>query len=268
MFFLTLEQHQEIVRRLRDLVRNHMDRIPYHSAGREYTSLMVCFLMHNLSVAETLLKLADSFGNTWFPVTIGYTVTRTMFEADVTAHYITQDPVDRARQYIEFGRVLNKKKLDACSKHRNSKDPQWREAMDLMWQGDWVSRERDVNDKFNAVVAKFTRKDQKRKTLFKNWSGKALRQMAEEVDHVEAYDIFYAELSSFTHVDVHFADCFLQHRLDGPIWSQRATEFDTANVFRHAAGFLTCYLELFSRQFKTWSEDDVRRCWMVEMGTK
>lgn len=269
MLFMTLEQHEQVVRQLHDLSRNHADRIPYNSAGMEYTSLMVSFLLHNLSVAETLLRLADSFGHTWFPVNIGYAITRTMFETDVTAHYITKAPADRARQYIEFGRVLNKRDMDACSKHRKSRDPQWREAMALVWENHWALRERDVTEKFNAVASRFTRKDRNGKqTVFQNWSGKTLRQMAAEVDHVEAYDIFYAELSSFTHVDVHLADRFLQRRPDGLVWSQRAEEGDVGNVFRHAASFLTCYLEFFSRQFKTWSEADVKNCWKVKAETK
>jgi hypothetical protein len=99
---------------------------------------------------------------------------------------------------------------------------------------------------------------------FHNWSGKTVRQMAAEVDHIEAYDIFYAELSSFTHVDVRLADRFLQRRPDGLVWSQRAGEGDVGNVFRHAASFLTCYLELFGRQFKTWPEAEVQKCWHMK----
>ena len=159
--------------------------------------------------------------------------------------------------------------MDACLKHRNSNDPQWGEAMNLIWQNYWASRERDVTEKFEAIAPQFTHTDRKGKqTVFQNWSGKTLRQMAEEVDHAEAYDIFYAELSSFTHVDVHLADRFLQSRPDGPVWSQRADEFDVGNVFRHAASFLTCYLELFGRQFKTWSESEVKNCWKVKTETK
>ena len=82
--------------------------------------------------------------------------------------------------------------------------------------------------------------------------------MAVEVDHVEAYDIFYSELLSFTHVDVYLANRFLRVRADGPVWSQRADEGDVGNVFRHAACVLTCHLELFSRQLKTWPELDVQ----------
>jgi hypothetical protein len=58
----------------------------------EYTSLMICFLLHELSTAETLLRIVGSFGDKWFPVTVGYTVTRAMFETDVTGHYLT--PLD------------------------------------------------------------------------------------------------------------------------------------------------------------------------------
>jgi hypothetical protein len=262
VLFLTMEQHQEVLKRLRDLGRNHADRIPYHSAGIEYTSLMLCFFLHNLSVAETLLRLADSFDHAWFPVTIGYTITRTIFETDINAHYITKDPVDRARSYIEFGCILNKNKMDAYSKHKKSKDPQWREAMSLVWENHWALRECGVIEKFNAVVPKFTNKKGKQ-TIYRNWSGKSLRQMAVDVDHEEAYDIFYAELSSFAHVDVHHSDRFLQNQADGPTWSQRAEESDVGNVFRYAASFYTCFLELFGSQFNTWPEAAVKNCWKV-----
>ncbi len=85
--------------------------------------------------------------------------------------------------------------------------------------------------------------------------------MAKEVNHAEAYDIFYAELSSFAHINIRLADRFLQTREDGLIWSQRASEFDFGNVFRHAATFLTCYLELFAEQFGTWEKNEVQNCW-------
>ena len=219
MYFLTLEQHQEVVHRLCNLVRNHVHRIPYHSSGIGYPSVMMCFLQHNLSVAETLLRLAGVVSNEWFPVTVGYTIVRTMFEIDVNAHYITKDPLNRALQYMEFGRVLNKRKVDVCSKHRNSKDPQWQEFTNLMWNQHWARQERDVIGKYEAIAAKFTHKDKKGKRPFQNWSGKSLRQMAEDVNHLEAYDIFYAELSSFAHGDVHLSDRFLRHDNDGHIWT-------------------------------------------------
>ncbi len=134
MVYLTVEQHQEVVRRLLALARNRANKIPFHPEGMEYHSLMVCFLLHNLSVAETLLRLSDSFGKEWFPVTVGYAITRTMFETDVTAHYISNAAAERARQYIDFSAVLNKRQMDACLKHRNSKEPSWREAMSMLWQ--------------------------------------------------------------------------------------------------------------------------------------
>ncbi len=260
MLFLTTEQHQEVVQRLVDFGKGHVDRIPFHPAGVEYTSIMSCFLLHNLSAAETLLRIGGSFGNTWFPVTVGYAITRTMFETDVTAHYVSQAPADRAHQYIAFGAVLNKRRMEACLEHRNSKDPQWREAMTLLWQHQWEYRRSDISKKFDSVAHQFTHKGR----VWRNWSGVSLREMAAAVDHIEAYDIFYTELSSFTHADVHMADRFLQHRPDGLVWSQRADEGDVGNVFRHAASFLTCFLELFGRQFRTWPEAAVQSCWKIK----
>lgn len=264
MLFLTTEQHQEVLRRLLGVARGRVGEIPIHSVGLEYTSLMICYLLHNLSAGETLLRILDSFEDACFPVTVGYAIARTMFEADVTAHFISQMPAERARQYIEFGAVLTKREMDACLEHRQSKDSQWREAMELVWQHHWASRQAEVANKFDAVLPRFSRVNKSGKMIiFQNWSGKSLRQMAAEVDHLEAYDTFYAELSSFTHVDVRLADRFLHNRPDGPAWSQRAREGDVGNVFRYAASFLTCYLELFGREFNTWSKDEVHECWQM-----
>jgi hypothetical protein len=264
VLFLTPGQHKDVLQRLVDLGGRAANGVPLDQADLGYASLMVCFLLQNLSAAETLLRISSSFGSEWYPVTVGYMIVRTMFEVDVTAHYITNAPTERVPQYIHFTAVLNKRAMDACKKHRSSKDPQWREAMDLVWQNYWAQREGEVVRRFNAVAAQFTRKNKNGKTSeLQNWSGKTIRQIASDVGHEEAYDIFYAELSSFTHADVHLVDRYLQLRPDGPVWSQKASEYDVGNVFRHAASFLTCYLELFGRQFKTWTEAEVSSCWKV-----
>lgn len=264
MLFLTPSQHKDVLQRLVDLGSRVAQGVPDDGTDLGYTSLMVCFLLQNLSAAETILRISSSFDDEWFPATVGYTIVRTMFEVDVNAHYITKSPKERGPQYIHFGAILNKHAMDACKKHCNSQDPQWLEGMALEWQHRWEKRENEVVSRFNAVISQFTRTDRKGKTSeFNNWSGKSIRQMASEVDHAEAYDIFYSELSSFTHADVHLADRYLQRRPDGLVWSQKAKEYDVGNVFRHAASFLTCHMELFGRQFKAWTDAEVGDCWKV-----
>jgi len=261
---LTVEQHRQVLIQLLTFGRV-VDGASHHKAGPEYTSLMVCFLMHNLIAAESLLRLWQSFGAEWFPTTVGYLVARSMFEADVTAHYISKRPSERARQYILFERVLNKQEMDTCARHRASKAPQWGEAMNQVWQHHWAQKEQDVNAKYDEVKHEFeTAGKSGKKVLFRNWSGKSIRQMAVEVDHKEAYDVFYAELSSFTHTDVRLANRFLRLHGDDMSWSQRAAEADVGNVFRHAASFLTCYLELFGREFSVWEPSAVEECWSVD----
>ena len=78
--------------------------------------------------------------------------------------------------------------------------------------------------------------------------------MAKEVNHAEAYDIFYADLSSFTHVNVMLANRFLQLKSDGPTWSMRAHEYDVGNVFRYAAIFLDCFLKIINHGSKREQE--------------
>ena len=261
--FLSSQEHQEVVERLTVLARN-VKRTAFHSEGPEYMSLMVCFLMHNMAAAEALLHLRNSFSDEWFPATIGYVITRSMFETEVTAHYITENPKARSKQYIEYERILNKKEMDVCLEYRKSKNPQWREAMDLMWRGRWASKETEVNKKYNETRHHFETRERGKRVPFRKWSGKTLRQMAIDVDHKEAYDVFYAELSSFTHIDVRLANRFLRISSDGMFWSQRPSEFDVGNVFRYAASFLTCFLKLFGEQFNVWTNAEVDKCWDVK----
>ena len=261
-YFLTVEQHKEVLRRLVDLGGRAADGVPVGRTDLGYASLMICFLLQNLSAAETLLRMSSSFGNEWYPVTVGYAISRTMFEVDVTAHYITMAPAERVPQYINFTAVLNKRKLMHVINIAAAQIPDGERQWNLLWTNHWAEKENEVVGKFNAVALQYTKIDKKGKTSeFQNWSGKTIRQMALEVSHEEAYDIFYSELSSFAHGDVHLADRYLQRRSDGLVWTQKAKEFDVGNVFRHAASFLSCNLELFGRQFKAWTEAEVSDCW-------
>jgi hypothetical protein len=232
-----------------------------HSAGLEYTSLMSCFLMHNVAATRSLLDLYKSSGVEWFPVTVGYVIARSMFEVDVTAHYISQKPQERARLYILFEHVLNKRAMDACKKHRTSDNPSWRETMEIKWRAGWEEREQDIKKKYAEVAPLFTRK---KGGLFSNWHGKSLRDLAVEVDHEEAYDSFYSDLSSFTHADVRMANRYLRIHTDHYSWTQRANLYDVGKVLHDAASFLTCYLKLFGSQFGLWDETSVDACWTVE----
>ena len=263
---LTQEQwapyHHEVLSRL-TAIGQSVDGVRTHQAGIQYTSLMSCFLMHNVSGARSLLALWVSSGVEWFPVTSGYMIARSMFEVDVNAHYITKSPEERSRQYILFEYVLQKRSMDACSKHRFSKNQSWCDAMELEWKAKWEKRENEVNAKF-AEVEQLFKTNGKSGKLFKNWSGKSIWQLAEDVNHVEAYETFYSELSSFIHADVNMANRFLRQQPDGPFWTQRANWYDVGEVLHDASSFLSCFLKLFGAQFGVWNDKDIDACWDVE----
>jgi len=260
---LTNEQHTRVLQNLVGLARSIQEATPhYHSAGAEFTSLMVCFLMHNLSVAQSLLKLLEAFGEDFFPTTLGYVVTRSMFEADVNAHYIAQDPVERSRRFVDFEAVLEKRQMDRWERHRASTDPGWREAMDIAWSNEWLPRKPEIERKFAVVQGQYQRSSSKGKVRsFANWSGKSLRELAVLVNHEEAYDVFYSDLSSFAHVDVRLANRFLRIKPDGLSWTQRAQQPDVGGVIRYAAIFLDCSLRLFGEVFGSWDGSAVQACW-------
>jgi len=45
------------------------------------------------------------------------------------------------------------------------------------------------------------------------------------------------------------------------VFSAATDEYDVGAVFRYAATFLGCFLGLFGKESKLWTEDDVNRCW-------
>ena len=262
VLMLTVDQHREVLARLVFLARR-VERYEFRSAP--YSNLMVSFLLHEMSSAESLLSLHHVVGEERFPVAGAYAIVRTMFETDVAAHYIGQDPEDRALQYIEFGHVLKKRQMDACARHMASANRTWAEGLALEWKDRWASVESRINTEHARIRSRFERRNQGAKPRpFSNWSGKSIRQMAEDVNHAEAYDVFYSDLSSFAHADVRLANRYLQTRTDGPVFSSAAAEYDVGAAFRYAAIFLSCFLGTFGKESALWSDGEVNRCWQPE----
>lgn len=260
MRYLTTDEHRVVVERLVALPGN-LAGVHTHKAGFEFTSLMMCFLLHSKAAAESVLALHKRFGSEWFPATTGYVVVRSLFEVDVTAHYISAEPAARSRRYIDYEHVIRKNTLEAIERHRASPKSSWREAMQVMYTNEYAPSKAKIEADYDSVRATFENAKGKPAN---SWSGKSIYAMAKEVDHLEAYELFYTDLSDFTHVNVKMANRFL--RLDGlktggPVWTQRADGSDVANVFRYAATFLTCFLKLFGEQFGTWDAVKVMACW-------
>jgi hypothetical protein len=262
MILLTTDQHQNVLLNLHRLGRDQVSELPFHSAGPEYTSLMIGFLLQNLQCAGTLLRLVDTFTNEHYPVDIGFTIAGKMFETDVTAHYVSQYPIERTRDYLAYSDVLVKQRMDAYARHCKGKHPE--SVLSLGWKNYWAKHQRDVNRKFLAVADRFRLTDRDgRRADFSNWSGLTLQEMAATVQHNETFDIFMAELAAVKHVDISLADRFLQPLPDGQVWFQSADDLEVCNVFRHAATFFTCFLKLFGQQLNTWTADEVQGCWEV-----
>jgi hypothetical protein len=258
---LTVDEHRHVLAKLVAQARK-LEQVQLQSTP--YTNLMVSFLLHEIASAEALLALHRATGDTWFPVTSAQPIARTLFEVDVNAHYISQEPTARSLQYIEFGHVVAKRQMDACAKHRNSPTDSWRSGMELEWNHRWSPIEETVNSKYEQVRSKFEAFSANGKVIrFRTWSGKPLRQLAVEVNHEESYDVFYSDLSSFAHADVKLADRFVICSGDGVTLSNRARESAIGAVWRYAAIFLTCFLELFGRELRLWNADEVERCWDI-----
>jgi len=261
MKFLTVEEHREVVVRLVSLAET-MKELSCHSAGWTYTAVMAGLFGHSVVSAQSVLRLGHAFPEGWYPASVGMNIARSMFEVDITAHYITNDPEKRAEQYVKFGSILRKRGMDACLRYRNSTDTSWKTTMAMEYEHHWRHIECDVNVDYAHVCASGIKSD------YRSWSGKSIKQMAREVDHLEAYDIFYADLSAIAHVSVPLITDFLQKGIDGVrTITTRSSEGNVGNVYRYTATFFTCLLELFGKQFAVWSDEDVSQCWEVEQRT-
>jgi hypothetical protein len=257
---LTPEQYQQLLNKYLIYANQQIHKnISYHSAGIEYTSLMMSFLMFNLSACESLLKLATSFGNKWYPVSVGYIVDRSIFEVLINARYISKEPKTRSKQYIEYDKIIKKKKLDNFRKHRGTNDSSWHEFINSALVYELEPRMETTEDEYKKVESQYMHSRNGRKIPFENWAGKKIRDMAIEVNHEIEYDLLYSELSSFVHTNVRLADQFLRNDTLGLYWSQRPSEFHLGNVFRCATTFFSCFLGLFGNEFGIWSEQDLRK---------
>lgn len=137
--------------------------------------------------------------------------------------------------------------------------------MEIEWQAKWAKREHEINEKFAEYKPLFTYSNGKRKgQLFQNWTGQSILQLAVDVEHEEAYDYFYSDLSSFTHADVRLASQSLRLQPDSVSWTQRANKRDVGEVLHAAAIFLTCYLKQFGSQFGVLDVATVETCWNTE----
>jgi len=263
--FLTVKKHQHVLSRLLAVGRSVNGAATY-AADPEYLSLMVCFLMHEMSAAESILCLYQSFSVEWFPATVGYLIARSMFETDVTAHYISQQSSDRVHRYILFEHILNKSEMDTCARQRAAKIPSGVKLWTRCGNINGRRGNKRSTLRYDEVRRHFESAGKSgRARAYRNWSGKNIREMAVEVAHEEAYDVFYAELSSFTHADIQLANRFLRLGTGGMSWSQRAREFDVGNVLRHAASFSDLLPgALFGRQIGAWDQRTVNACWNVE----
>lgn len=117
-------------------------------------------------------------------IEFGATVTRSMIELHISASWIALDLEKRARMYINHGLGQQKllvEKLKMKLKNEG-KSPETDEAY-LNWKA-WL--ESEMNSEFVEVDVA-------------NWSGKSIREMAEEAKLKEMFDFVYQPLSFVAH---------------------------------------------------------------------
>ncbi len=260
---LTFEQHISVLKNLIKIGKN-VDIKRIETENISYKSIMICFLLQELSISNSLIRLYDSVNPQYYPSTVGYVMCRSMLEIDINAHYISERPTERSRQYIFYKKVIKKNRMEVCKKHLNTKKEDWKYALNMEWDDCWDDEKETIDREYEEVIGNYSRKTRKGKNIeFSNWSGKSIREMAENVDHLESYDYFYTFLSSFVHGDIEEIDRFLRINQESMIWTLQTDEFDIGNVFSNASTFFHCLLSLFGEKLKIWDKEIVDKCWEV-----
>ena len=215
--------------------------------------------MFNISACQSLLTLEEKFGNEWYPVTVGFVIDRAIFETLINARYISIDPLNRSKQYIDYGKVISKKNIDAIYRHCNTSNLNWKEIINYIISNEYkTERVNLINDEYNKIKSSYEHIKNGKKIKYSNWSGKSIRDMACDVNHEIEYDLFYRDLSSYTHANVKLADQFLNKNEQGFYWTLKPEKFQLFSVFRYATTFFMCFLELFGGEFNLWSVQEIR----------
>ena len=196
--------------------------------------------MHSKSACESLLTLQRTSGSEWFASTTGYLIVRSLFEVDVTAHYISQAPIERSRRYIDFEHVIQKKTLEKLSSvierveiHLGKKE--WNFFIRTNMHHGKIRLIRPMlmfarNLKIGTANGLLHGRERVSTQWPRRWTTwKPTKSFMPIFPH------------SPTSTSCSPTDFFDQKvgRGKGPLWSQRADEFDVGQVFQYAASFLT-----------------------------
>jgi hypothetical protein len=112
---------------------------------------------------------------------------RSLVEALINLRYMAQDPLQRARLFLEYDFVARHKRLEALGKHAAAESGE-------VFRGILESR--------RVKADELTSQYQRVKPHYKNeylWSGKTIKQMAESVGMGWEYDFVYADCCARSH---------------------------------------------------------------------
>jgi hypothetical protein len=259
----TLPPSVVIASRLINLARTHFVQnanLPSHPAGLEYVSLMMSFLLHFCSTIDALIALYKS-NPTTFPVSSALVLTRCLFEVNVTALYISDEPEKRALSFIEYHNILRMQAFTRLTKLKSANNSQWSTYISTAIEQEYAPNQRTIEAEYARVKPQFEFIDKNGKLRpFSNWANKSLKDIARLVNHEIEYDLFYAELSEFTHSTVHLADLFLKSSHWPPRWSTHADEDNIDIVFAYASEFFSCFLSRMSKEFHLDIQEQIDSC--------
>lgn len=218
------------------------------------------FLLHFCSTIEALLALYKLNPNS-FPVSNALVLTRCLFEVNITALYISDKPKERALSFIDYHNVLRMQAFKRLNKHQSNHNSQWTSYINVVLQHEYIPDQKTIEQEYARVKSQFEFTDKNGKIRpYSNWANKSLKEMAQAVNHEIEYDLFYPELSEFTHSTAHLADLFLKSERWPPKWSTRADEENIEFVFAYAAEFFSCFLSRMSKDFQLDLQKEIDSC--------
>jgi len=256
MKIMSSEQTIILLDRLVEIARSRFpkSRFKTHQEGRDFTRLMITFFIQHCEIAD-LIKTLYQLNRENFPISLCYTIIRNMFELHIIAHYIAQEPRKRSDLYIQYDSVIQYEKMMGLNEFKSKNNTPYKEmAVKLLSEMDIEN----ITDNYEAVKQNYTNNNGR---SFLSWTGKNIKKLAEETNHLYEYKLYYKPLCNFTHQNIESSFRYMNFINDELIISNRSNEYDIAQIFNLTSIFFACFLDLMGKTFDIDLESELKNCW-------
>ncbi len=168
---------------------------------------------------------------------------RSLFEMTVNLMYISKDPLERARLFVEYDFVQRQQLHEKFS--RKKADPSYARILAAAT----LDTVEELENNYKRVKKNYPNK--------RSWSGKSLADMAKDVSFEWQYDYIYWVLSHLVHPNPKAIDKYMRMEEGSIVIANASSKEDIERVWVSACGFLLLFFDRFNVAFSIGCEQGV-----------